>query len=280
MRFRQERVLSGKGSEPHQFTGELRGITLSSKGELFAVGDSEVKVFDPTGELSVRWPTSRPGLSVAVQDDRVYVGQEGQLEIYDLTGKLIDTWQDGEKLGRVTAVGLLPDHILVADSNDRCIRRYDRQGRFINEIGKDNRMKGFLIPNGALDFAVDGRGVIHAANPGKHRVERYTPGGELLGHFGRWDYQNPQGFPGCCNPTNVTVTDQGYVYVTEKAGPRAKVYDAEGELLAVIATDVFDLNCKNMDLAVDSEGRVYVVDTVRLQIHVFAPVTEPEGSPR
>jgi hypothetical protein len=61
------------------------------------------------------------------------------------------------------------------------------------------------------------------------------------------------------------------VYVTEKAGPRAKVYDAEGELLAVIADDVFDPRCKNMDLAVDSKGRVFVIDTVRLQIHVFTP---------
>ena len=117
-----------------------------------------------------------------------------------------------------------------------------------------------------------------AKGRGKRRVERYTPEGELLGHFGRWDFLNPEGFPGCCNPTNVTVMDQGHVYVTEKAGPRAKVYDAAGELLAVIATDVFDPNCKNMDLAVDSEGRVYIVDTIRLQIHVFIPeMEEPEG---
>ena len=29
-----------------------------------------------------------------------------------------------------------------------------------------------------MDFAVDAHGVIHAANPGKHRVERYSPDGE------------------------------------------------------------------------------------------------------
>jgi len=141
-------------------------------------------------------------------------------------------------------------------------------------------MKGFNIPNGAVDFAVDRQGIIHAANPGKHRVERYTPEGELLGYFGRWDHRNPQGFPGCCNPTNVTVDANGLVYVTEKAGPRAKVYDAAGDLLAVIASDVFDPNCKNMDLAVDSEGRVYVVDTIHLQIHVFEPDDDDSGGGR
>jgi streptogramin lyase len=254
------------------------GIVVDGKNQLFAVGDSEVKVFDSKGVLRHHWPTSQPGLSLAVDDEKVYVGQEGQMEVYDHSGRLLDTWRDPQKLGSVTAIGLVNGHVLVADSKDRCIRRFDGQGQFVNDIGKDNRMKGFNIPNGAVDFAVDARGIIHAANPGKHRVERYTPEGELLGHFGRWDYQNPQGFPGCCNPTNVTVNGDGLVYVTEKAGPRAKVYDAEGELLAVIAAEEFDPNCKNMDLAVDSSGRVYIVDTVRLQIHVFVPEeNESEG---
>jgi sugar lactone lactonase YvrE len=278
MKFRQERVLSGKGSEPHQFAGTLLGVTVDAEDRLYAVGDSEVKIFDSRGVLTARWTTSRPGLSVAVGGQSVYIGQEGQLEIYDRAGNLLDTWSDPQKLGRVTAIGLLPDHVLIADSNDRCIRRYDRRGEFLNNIGKDNRMKGFNIPNGVLDFAVDSEGIIHAANPGKHRVERYTPEDEMVGRFGRWDYHNPEGFSGCCNPTNVTVSERGYVYVTEKAGPRAKVYDAEGNLLAVIAADdVFDPNCKNMDLAVDSEGRVYIVDTVRLQIHAFIP--EEGGRP-
>jgi sugar lactone lactonase YvrE len=250
------------------------GVVVDDKNRLFAVGDSEVKVFDSKGVLTHHWPTSQPGLSLAVGDEKVYVGQEGQVEVYDRSGKLLETWRDPQKLGSVTAIGLVNGHVLVADSKDRCIRRLDSQGQFVNNIGKDNRMKGFNIPNGAVDFAVDARGIIHAANPGKHRVERYTPEGELLGHFGRWDYQNPQGFPGCCNPTNVTVHGDGLVYVTEKAGPRAKVYDAEGQLLAVIAAEEFDPNCKNMDLAVDSLGRVYIVDTVRLQIHVFVPEEE------
>jgi sugar lactone lactonase YvrE len=132
-------------------------------------------------------------------------------------------------------------------------------------------MKGFLIPNGVLDFGVDAKGILHAANPGKHRVERYTPEGKLLGHFGRFDGRDPAGFTGCCNPTNVAVTDGAHVWVTEKAGPRAKVYDAGGKLLEVIAADVFDPNCKNMSIAAGSRGRVYVADTVKLRIFVFEP---------
>ena len=59
--------------------------------------------------------------------------------------------------------------------------------------------------------------------------------------------------------------------VSEKAGPRVKVYDPEGNLLAVVADDVFDPGAKNMDLAIDSRGRLYVADTVTLEICVFEP---------
>jgi hypothetical protein len=65
------------------------------------------------------------------------------------------------------------------------------------------------------------------------------------------------------------VAGRDRLYVTEKAEPCAKVYDFLGGLRAVIATDAFDPRCKNMDIAVDSGGRVYVTDTVRLDILAF-----------
>ena len=43
---------------------------------------------------------------------------------------------------------------------------------------------------------------------------------------------------------------------------------------AVIASGVFDPSCKNMAIAVDRRGRVYVADTVRLEIIAFE-----EGAP-
>ena len=180
--------------------------------------------------------------------------------------------RDEELLTRITAIGFQGDNVLAGDSADRAIRRFDRAGRFLNNIGKDNRVGGLLTPNGAVSFGVDEKGVIHAANPGKHRVERYTLAGELVGHIGRFDGVDPAGFTGCCNPTNVAVGDA--VYVTEKAGPRVKAYDFAGNLRAVIAGGEFDPNCKNMSIAVDAaRKRIYVADTVRLAIYVFEPVS-------
>ncbi len=264
MQYRQTHVID------KQFTGALRSIAVDGHGQLYAAGDSEIKVFDSAGGLKRRWKTSKPALSVAVANDgAVYAGQFGQIEIFDGEGKRSDTWRDA-KLFNVTAIGFTEDSVLAADAADRAIRRFDRKGKFVNNIGKDNPVNGFLIPNGVVDFAVDAHGTIHAANPGKHRVEQYAADGRLLGHIGRFDGLDPAGFTGCCNPTNVAVADA--IYTTEKAGPRVKAYDFGGKLLGVIASDAFDANCKNMNIAVDSRGRVFVVDTVKLAILVFERV--------
>ena len=272
MEYRQIRAMGGKGGAPGQFAGSLRGLAVDARGQLYAAGDAEIKVFDAAGRLQRRWSTSRPVHSVAVTGDGlVYAGEERQIEILDGAGKLVDTWRDDSLLGRVTAIGFVNDGVLAGDPADRAIRHLDRHGKLRNTIGKDNPVHGLLIPNGVVDFAVDAQGVIHAANPGKHRVERYLPTGELLGHIGRFHGTDPAGFGGCCNPTNVAVGDR--IYVTEKAGPRAKVYSFDGTLQAVIAAAPFHPNCKNMSVAADARGVVYVADTVRLAIFVFEPVT-------
>jgi sugar lactone lactonase YvrE len=273
--YRPSHRIGGKGPADHQFRKSLHGIALDDDGRIHAVGDSVVKVFTPRGELIRQWPISQPAYSVAVDGGgRVWVGQWRQIEVYDADGSLVDTWEDPERLGLVSDVAVGTGGVFLADASGRCIRRFDTEGRFLNNIGDRHRKGGFDIPNGVVDFALDGQGIVHVANPGMHRVERYTAEGELLGRFGRFDGRDPAGFPGCCNPTNVALDRAGRVIVSEKAGPRVKVYDTSGELLTVVATDAFDPGAKNMDLAVDSEGRIHVVDTVTLEIHVFAPASE------
>ncbi|MFH1747989.1 MAG: PQQ-binding-like beta-propeller repeat protein [Planctomycetota bacterium] len=280
--YRQVAVIAGADAKRGRFNETLNGLALDSQDRLYAVGDSVVRVFSPAGELLREWTTERPGYAVAVAEDgTVYVGQAGQVQVFDKEGKLRATWRDAERLGVVTAIGVVGDEVVLADAKDRCLRRYDRQGQFINNIGKDNRMHGFLIPNGAVDFTVDAQGVIHAANPGRHRVEKYTLEGKQVGRYGRFGGSDLAGFTGCCNPTNIALAKNGRVVVTVKADPHVKVFDAGGEkLLAIVGREAFDPNCKNMDVVVDSRGRIYVADTVRLQICVFAPeeaATQPAG---
>jgi len=268
--FREVRRIGGRGSGPGRFREALRGVAIGSGDRLYAAGDSTVVVYDGEGAPDRDWPTRRPGNAIAIDAaGRVWVGEMAQVEIFGPDGALADTWRDPGRLGLVTAIGFHGDEVFLADATTRCIRRCDREGRLLGLIGDRHRKGGFHIPNGVVDFAIDPEGVLHVANPGMHRVERWTADGEPLGHFGRFDGRDPAGFGGCCNPTNLALDPAGRVVVTEKAGPRAKVYAPQGTLLAVVADDVFDPSAKNMDLAIDSRGLIYVADTAALEIHVF-----------
>jgi sugar lactone lactonase YvrE len=283
LRYRHVRAIPGASNASAGFRGSLRGITTDSSDRLYAAGDSEVRVFDRSGAFLRRWTTAAPAHTVAIAaDGRIFVGESRQIEIFDDAGHSLEVWHDPARLGRVSAIGFANGDVLAGDSHGRAIRRFDATGRFLNDIGRDNRTQGFVIPNGVLDFGVDGEGIVHAANPGKHRIERYAPDGTLLGRIGRFGGPDPAGFSGCCNPTNVCIVTRPagagrhtLIFTTEKAGPRVKVHDATGALLSLVAADMFDPNCRNMDLAVDSRGRVYVVDTVRREVQVF----DPEGQP-
>lgn len=271
--FRMVHSISGRGGQAHQFSQALRGLAIDDQDRIYAVGDRSVKIFSAMGELLHQWPTERPGYSVAVdRRGHVWVGQDQQVEIFALPDAPT-VWRDEPRLGLVTAIAFGAADVFLADAKARCIHRYDFEGHFLNDIGDQHRKGGFHIPNGVVDFAIDDQGVLHVANPGMHRVERYEADGQLLGHFGRFDGRDPQGFPGCCNPTNLAIDGAGRVIVTEKAGPRAKVYDEGGRLLALVADDGFDPAAKNMDVVVDSRGRIYVADTAALTIRTFAPIS-------
>jgi len=272
MRYRAVKTLAGKGAGRDQFRTALTGLAIGPDGDLYAVGDRQVKAFDTdSGRLRRQWPTARPGRCVAVdRDGRVLVGQAGQIEIFDERGQRLDLWSDKEKLGLVTTIAFFEAELFIGDAQHRCIRRFTSDRRHRNDIGTGTNTRGFAIPNGHLDFCVDGQGTIVAAHSGKHRVERYAPDGRLLGRFGHFGMRDPADFRGCCNPTNIALTPDGKIVVTEKAGPRTKVYDAEGTLLAVMGEEYFHANCRNMDVAVDEAGRIYVADTVRLHVQVFA----------
>jgi hypothetical protein len=272
MQHRQLRIISGKGPGPTEFRQALRGIALDKQDRLYAAGDSEVKVFDAAGELMRRWSTALPPYSVAANaDGSVWVGQTGQIEIFDGGSKLVRTWKDGAHLGCVTSIGFLKDWVLIGDAAKRCIHRFETSGKFLNSIGKDNPLGGLRIPNGVVDFGVDPQGMIQVANPGKHRVERYSSEGDLLGHMGKFTGPDPTGFSGCCNPTNVAVAGPDLLCVTEKAGPRIKIYDYAGKLLAMIESSGFDPGTKNMDVAVDGRGHIFVSDPVKLAVFEFEP---------
>ena len=92
-----------------------------------------------------------------------------------------------------------------------------------------------------------------------------------------------EGFMPCCNPVNFAVLPQGGFVTAEKGVTRIKIYNSDGGFLGVVAGPDQLLKpgtarvceapaqCQagGFDVAVDTAGRVFVLDTIKNLIRVY-----------
>ena len=272
IRYRKAAELVGPSSA-HPLRRSLCGIAVGPRDRIHVLGDDEVRVFSAeTGELLGRWPAPPESLCLAVDSEEwVWMGRSGRVDAFDGAGKAMGGFPvaPAGKPATVTSVKAYGKEILVADASARHIRRYDRLGRPLGEIGTRNKTRGFMLPNRWLDIAVDPSGVIRATDTGRHQVTAWKLDGEPAGRFGKFGLQSPGDFVGCCNPVNVAAAPGGRIVTAEKVAARVKIYDSEGNLLGLIGPEHFDPRCVHIPLAVDSKARILAGDPVRLGVSIF-----------
>ncbi len=255
---------------------KLKGIALDAEVNLYAAGADGVKLCTADGKLLREWPASGPATCIALDGDgNVYVGQQTKVEVFDREGKLLRSWgkegRDPGELNWVTGIAVFESNVLVADAGNRCIHRFDTTGDFIADIAKrdpEAKLDGLICPSPYCGLAVDKTGVIYVTNPGLTRVERYSLDGKLLGFWGVGGAQ-PQQFSGCCNPTAVALFGDGRIVTAEKIIPRVKVYDANGQMRAFIGPEFFTKEAAGLSLAIDSAGRLFVMDPGDGKVRIF-----------
>ncbi|MCA9263110.1 MAG: hypothetical protein KDA60_04655 [Planctomycetales bacterium] len=252
------------------FSMRLAGVAVDSRDNLYVLGDDRVLCFTPAYALDREMSVDGLGWSLLAEADTLWIGFDGRLSLYNAHGELQNTIRDPGRLGRATAIAAAGGILVVADSTNRAVQRYSREGKYLGELGAEANTRGFMIPNGVLDLVGDASNqTILIAHPQKHRVERYESTGPLVAKWGRFGMHEPGDFGGCCNPTNIAVATDGTIAVSEKAPPRVKLYGANGEFQQVIDQEVFDQNTKNIDLAFDSRNRLYATDPARRVVEVF-----------
>ncbi len=141
-------------------------------------------------------------------------------------------------------------------------------------------MPGFIVPSPFLDVLIHRDGLLRVNNPGRHRVEAYTFDGDLEAAWGK-PTAGIEGFCGCCNPIAIAALADGRLVTCEKGIPRVKIYSAAGDFESVVAgaesfpenahacTDLNDCIHGGIDAAVDSGGRIYILDIVTSDVRVM-----------
>ncbi len=268
---------------------EPRGIAIDANGDLLVVGDRRMAGFAPGGAASayLSLEFDEPPLCVAADArGHLLIGFAHSAGRY-IDGKLPDNFPKDRKyfaLGRlaldaksrVTSValggGLDPD-MFVADAGNRVVWRYDHSGTLLGKIGgkEPNRdADGFVIPSPHFDLAMGRDTLLRIVNPGRHRIEAYTPGGDMELAWGQFDNADIAGFCGCCNPTDIAILPDGSFVTSEKGLARVKVYDPNGVFRCVVAgTEAFTEGVTGLDLAAGRDGKIYVLDPAAKAVRVF-----------
>lgn len=256
----------------------------------FIGGDREVKALSREGKLQFTVSlTQRPQAMVPTADGRLLIALPDHLEVCDHSGRQL---MKGEPLGNrvfLTSVAAGGGHIFAADAGNREVIRCDANGRVLarfGRIGAKDGTPGFVVPSPYFDLCYGSDGLLWVANPGRHRLEAYTPEGQFELSWGRTSMA-VEGFCGCCNPVHFTRLADGRFVTSEKGLNRIKLHDVKGNFTGVVAGTealVKDLElarkaCSNcsigfgFDVACDSKDRVFALDPATKTIRVFTPKT-------
>ncbi len=265
----------GAADSPHPFRSSLAGVAAGPGDRIYALGDSEIRVFEFDGGFARGWKVPEHTACLAVAPGGgIYTAAANRVDILDPQGRRTGGFVVGEAASPavITAIRVFRDEILVADARARLICRYDAAGRRLGEIGSQNKTGSFMLPNRSLDFDVDATGTVVAGDTGRHKVTLWSRDGTLLSSFGKFGMTSPDDFVGCCNPVDIAFSPDGKIVTAEKMVARVKVYEPGGKLIALIGPDNFDPACTSIRLAVDSKNRIIAADTARRDIKIFTRV--------
>jgi len=260
---------------------EVRGLAVDAKDRVFVAGDDVVAVFDREGkrEAEIKAGSASRCLAVAA-DGTLYVGMKDHVEAYSLKGDRKVVWESLGEKALITSIVVGEGGVFVADAGNRVVVRYDLAGKQLGLIGRKDEARdipGFVVPSPHLDLAVGRDGLLWVVNPGRHKLQAFTADGDLEASWGKAS-AGIEGFSGCCNPTDIAVLPDGRFVTAEKGIPRVKVYSAEGVFECVVAApDRFGKDAVGLDLAVDSLGRVLVLDPQAKKVRVFVRRKRMDG---
>jgi DNA-binding beta-propeller fold protein YncE len=219
-------------------------------------------VFGSEGDMSTML---RP-YGIYADADRVYVSDPGssRFHVYDRTQKsyfAVEMWGEEDL---ISPIGIAVDkdgHVFVSDSILKQVFVFDRGGKYLRAIGPPDM---FQRPVGiALD---DDRIYVVDTYAHKIRVLSQTDG-RLLLSFGKQGTEH-----GSFNyPTNIFVSNEKLIYVTDSMNFRVQVFNPDGSFLTSFGKpgDGSGNFSKPKGVAVDSEGHIYVVDSHFENVQIF-----------
>jgi DNA-binding beta-propeller fold protein YncE len=252
-----------------------RAIAIDAKDRIYLVDwTARLQVYDRDGNyLGPTWTTpdfrnGRPsGLSID-RDGNLLVSDSHYhcLRIYSPEGKLLRTI--GGAAGTAPGqLGYVSDAVQDADGfyyvaefgDNQRISKFDAEGKFLTCWGSAGSEPGEFARIRALALGPDG--LLYAADACNHRIQVFTRAGKLVRHWGTHGTEPGQ----LAYPYDLAFSpgEPTYLYVVEYGNNRVQKFTPTGESLGTWGGPGREPGrlAAPWALAVDSTGRVHVVDS-------------------
>jgi DNA-binding beta-propeller fold protein YncE len=203
---------------------------------------------------------------VYADTDRVYVTDpgSGRLHVYDRSQKRyfpVERWGEEDL---ISPIGIAVDgngNMFVSDSVLKQVLVFDKEGKYLRAIGPPDLFKR---PSG---IALEGNRLYVVDTHGHRVIVLSKENGNFLFSFGKNGIEN-----GNFNyPTNIFITKEKLIYVTDSMNFRIQIFDQDGGFRSSFGKlgDSSGNLSKPKGIAVDSEGHIYVVDSHFDNVQVF-----------
>jgi hypothetical protein len=270
------------GKEP------ARALEFAPGGGLWLAAGNTLALLSETGEREREIALGAPVRCVAAAaDGTLFAGLRDRIVRFAADGRQLASWEIPGKRAWLTGLAVNGDALFAADAGNRVVLRFDPSGKLLGRIGEKNTERdipGFVIPSPYFTVRIHPDGLLRVNNPGRHRVEAYTPEGDFEGAWGTASAA-ASGFCGCCNPVGLALLPDGRIVTCEKGLPRVKIFSAQGEFESVAAPSAafpeaaragagigdLDISLAGLAAAADARGRIAVLDHITGNIHLLQP---------
>jgi hypothetical protein len=249
----------------------IHAITILKDEEIIVAGKNKVQFFKKNGKKITEFKIQNEATAIATDEkNQILVASKKNIKIYNIKGKLTKNINNFNDKTYLTSILAENENIFVADAGNKIIYKLDYQGNIIQEIGKKTeKFSGFIIPSPYFDIQKGREGQLWAVNTGRHELIAFNSEGEV---FSSWKKTSMgvEGFSGCCNPSHISILSNGDFVTSEKGMERIKIHSSNGDFKCLVAAyPFFEKNTKGIDLVIDTDDRIYAIDTKKQKILIF-----------
>ncbi len=249
-----------------QFTE--RGLTsvATLPDGVVAGGESFIRLLDRS--LNSRWSVTPPAAVKALTtfNDTIYAAGYDVIWLYDLSGNLLEEWGPWESGSIITSLSVNETYVAMADAGVRRVYLLDRSGALRHMSG--HRGERYVVPSPYFDVVLFPDNHYLVVNPGRLRIEKRTPGGDIVSMFGE-PGTGAQYFSGCCNPSHIAMLNDTTLATSEKGISRIKLYSTGGELLEFVSAVSPTGSTEAQDIAAGGDGKLYVASPEDSRLYVY-----------